>query len=563
MRKQYREPGPRFQGFASRGTPTSSGKCFTIDQSNRAQALRPIGCNSALASLAVTALLAGAPELAVAQKVQADNGAAARAGAIAHAEKMRRLFPDVGTDAQVTPPVIQQFEIDPDPGGAIATFQPNGPTVTANNAFFQNLGTNGRSCVTCHQLQDGLSISAQHVQDRFDVNADEPLFRLIDGATCPSDDVSSLSAKRKAYALLLAKGLIRIGLPMPSTNLEFKITDVDDPYGCNTNPTTGLTGSTSGTVSIYRRPSPTTNLGFLSAIMWDGRESSLFDQAVDATRIHAEGTQPPTSLQQQQIVAFEGCTRADTPEACANTPENAGVFTAQISDQKALSLSEGGANGGPIILSKQLPNFFIGINDPLGQNPTRAPFSFKIFDLYGQWASLPGRGAAIERRQSIARGEELFNTTKINITGVGGLNDALNQPSIPEAGCGTCHDAPQVGHHSVKAPLNIGVADAGAGSPPGLDISGLPVFTIWCTSGELAGRMFEVTDPGRALITGKCADIGKLKGPILRGLAARAPYFHNGSAATLSDVVDFYDQRFSIEFTAQQKADLVAFLSSL
>lgn len=75
--------------------------------------------------------------------------------------------------------------------------------------------------------------------------------------------------------------------------------------------------------------------------------------------------------------------------------------------------------------------------------------------------------------------------------------------------------------------------------------------------------MFEVTDPGRALITGQCADLGKLKGPILRGLAARAPYFHDGSAATLNDVVNLYDQRFSIGFTDQQKADLVAFLSSL
>jgi cytochrome c peroxidase len=54
-----------------------------------------------------------------------------------------------------------------------------------------------------------------------------------------------------------------------------------------------------------------------------------------------------------------------------------------------------------------------------------------------------------------------------------------------------------------------------------------------------------------------------VKGPILRGLAARAPYFHNGSAATLLDVVDFYDQRFGIGFTAQQKNDLVNFLNSL
>jgi cytochrome c peroxidase len=79
----------------------------------------------------------------------------------------------------------------------------------------------------------------------------------------------------------------------------------------------------------------------------------------------------------------------------------------------------------------------------------------------------------------------------------------------------------------------------------------------------LAGQIFQVTDLGRATITGQCADIGKLKGPILRGLAARAPYFHNGSAATLGDVVEFYDQRFSIGLTKQQKSDLVAFLKSL
>ena len=65
------------------------------------------------------------------------------------------------------------------------------------------------------------------------------------------------------------------------------------------------------------------------------------------------------------------------------------------------------------------------------------------------------------------------------------------------------------------------------------------------------------------MITGKCADIGKFKGPILRGLAARAPYFHNGSAATLRDAVNFYDTRFHIGFSGQEKADLIAFLKSL
>ncbi len=507
------------------------------------------------------ALLAGPPELAIAQNLPPASSAAARAGAIAHAQKMRRLFPEVEADTQATPPVIPQFEIDPDPSGAIASFRPNGPTVTAKNAFFQNLGSNGRSCFTCHKPEDAWSISAKHAQDRFHANTNDPLFRLFDGATCPSDDVSTLSAKRKAYSLVLAKGLIRIGLPVPSAGLEFEITDVNDPYGCNTNPTTGLTGSTAGTVSVYRRPLPSANLGFLSTIMWDGREPSLFSQAIDATLTHAQASVTPTPLQQQQIVTFEGCTQSDTAALCSNTPLSAGVFTAQIFDQ-ALSLSAGGANGGPIALSQQLPQFFIGMNDPLGQNPTGAAFSPEVFDLYSGWADSHGRGGATHRRQSIARGEEVFNTTKIDITGVAGLNDALNQPTIPGF-CGTCHDTPNAGDHSVKAPLNIGVANAGADSPPALDISGLPVFTIWCTFGPLAGQVFEVTDPARALITGKCADIGKVKGPILRGLAARAPYFHNGSAATLTDVVEFYDQRFGIGFTDQQKLDLVAFLSSL
>ena len=179
------------------------------------------------------------------------------------------------------------------------------------------------------------------------------------------------------------------------------------------------------------------------------------------------------------------------------------------------------------------------MNDPLGHNPTGAPFNPNIFDIYRPWLSARGEDEyEVERRLSIARGEEVFNTTAINITGVAGLNDALGITTI--AGfCGTCHDTPNVGDHSVKAPLDIGIADAGAKSPPGLDISGLPVFTLTCKQRPVAGQVFKVTDPGRALISGQCADIGKLKGPILRGLASRAPYFHNGSAATLRDAVKF------------------------
>ena len=296
--------------------------------------------------------------------------------------------------------------------------------------------------------------------------------------------------------------------------------------------------------------------------MWDGREPSLFSQAVDATLGHAQADEAPTPAQQQAIVAFE-----------------TGVFTAQIVDTKAGALDARGATGGPTALQRQLAGFFVGINDPLGQNPTDEPFTPTIFTLFQAWASLGARsGAPGDRgsmmvgdtllrdstpsRESVARGESFFNETPIAITGVTGLNDVLGQETI-SGFCGTCHDTPNVGNHSVKAPLNIGVANAGEDSPPGVNISGLPVFTLQCVKGPLSGQMFVVTDPGRAMIAGSCADIGKVKGPILRGLAGRAPYFHNGSAAILADVVTFYDRRFGIGLTEEQKRDLVAFLRSL
>jgi len=467
-------------------------------------------------------------------------------GAIDHAQRMR-AHADADHGSQRTPPIIKKLEIDDDPGGHIGTFQPGVATITANNAFFQNLGTNGRTCFTCHQPQSGWTVSAASVRARFaDSGGVDPIFRLVDGATCPTADVSTLSAKRRAYKLLLDKGLIRIGLPLPSApNLEFSVASVDDPHGCTTNPATGLTSPTTGIVSIYRRPLPSTNLGFLTAIMWDGREPSLAQQSIDATLGHAQADAPPTADQQKQIVDFES-----------------GIFTAQIFDDDAGGLYGRGATGGPVALSLQLSKFFVGVNDPVGLNPTGLPFDPNIFDLYRPWLNPRFGGDEAQYRLSVARGEEVFNTTKINITGVAGLNDALNLPSI--AGfCGTCHDSPNVGNHSVKAPLNIGVANAGANSPPALDISGLPVFTLQCNQGPLTGQTFVVTDPGRALISGKCADIGKVKGPILRGLAARTPYFHNGSAATLMDAVNFYDQRFDIRFTERQKEDLVNFLNTL
>ena len=134
-----------------------------------------------------------------------------------------------------------------------------------------------------------------------------------------------------------------------------------------------------------------------------------------------------------------------------------------------------------------------------------------------------------------------------------GLNDALGRPQI-QGTCTTCHDTPNVGDHSVAMALDIGLSDASQRTPD------MPLYTL---RNNATGETVQTTDPGKALITGKWADIGKFKGPILRAVSLRAPYFHNGSAATLDDVLDFYEGRFGLGLTVQERADLVAFLHAL
>lgn len=423
--------------------------------------------------------------------------------------------------AKAGPIDTQQLPV-PDPTGAFQSLTTNA-TIDTSNPFFIAQGTNGRSCASCHPHQTGWTLSPPEVMQRFlNTAGTDPVFRPVDGATCPSDDVSSVSARLTAYQLLLTKGLIRIELPVPA-GADFQVVADDTPYACND----------LQQISIYRRPLPATNLRFLTTVMWDGRESpagrSLTDdflsQANDAILGHQQASQPASAATLASIVQFE-----------------TGLYTAQVKDFAAGWLDKAGATGGTAPLLT-LP-FFTGINN---LNAQGQPQSQDVFQLYTAW-----NNSDVPERASIARGEAIFNTRVIQISGVAGLNDALGIPVITGA-CSTCHNTPSVGDHSVPGPLNIGVADASQRTPD------LPLFTVQCNDGSTV----QTTDLGRALITGKCADIGKFKGPILRGLAARAPYFHNGSAATLMDVVNFYDTRFNLGLSAQEKSDLVAFLQSL
>jgi cytochrome c peroxidase len=267
---------------------------------------------------------------------------------------------------------------------------------------------------------------------------------------------------------------------------------------------------------------------------------------------------PPIRTQvQADIVAFER-----------------NLFTAQLSIKP---LDDLGERGGPGYLAKTTASsFFIGQNDPLGKD-----FSRRVFTLFDDWEPHRHHGydakahhRLTELQQAIGKGEEIFNNRTFTITNVQGLNsakgDPLFNPADPIAGksiigtCSTCHNTPNVGNHSASLPLNTGIASAvpvdNGGQPITiLDIANLPVYTLK----SAASSVVNVTDPGRALITGKWLDVGKVKIPVLRGLAARPPYFHNGSAKDLWSVVSFYNARFNIGLTFEERRALIAFLSAL
>jgi cytochrome c peroxidase len=466
----------------------------------------------------------------------------------------------------------------PNPNGASQTYSTNGGGMDLTGPFFQSLGTNGRTCATCHQPSDAMSVSTANVQLRFLLTQGrDPIFRPVDGSNCNHNiDVSTLAGRAAAYSLLRTRGLIRIAIVVPA-NANYQVVSVNNPYGCNE----------SDVISMYRRPLPATNLRFLSAVMFDGRESSpatgttkilyanypnsllsdLAHQSVDATTGHAQGDGTrPTPAEQQAIVNFE-----------------MGLATAQAFDNRAGLLNASGANGGPPALLTQ--PFFITINSSVHPlvpafeqpgglvTPGDGQFTPAIFNPYGAWAAFPYS----DPRAAIARGQAIFNSKPINIIGVAGINDDVSTGGLVSGGipslqgtCGTCHDTPNVGNHSFPTPLNIGTGDPSLSNPSvdlgGLDISYLPSITV-CktdpTTGSPTSTCKTTSDLGQALIDGNFDHVGKIKGPILRGLSARAPYFHNGSARTLLDAVRFYETRFGLALTPQEESDLVAFLRSL
>jgi hypothetical protein len=463
----------------------------------------------------------------------------------------------------------------PNATGALGILNTAGTIDTRGHPFFEPLGTNGRGCVTCHQPSDAMALSVETVRERWEATqGTDPLFAAVDGRNCPHLPAGDPAA----HSLILNRGLIRVALPWPPRDargeplpVEFSLEVVRDPTGCNTHPEYGLT-SPQPTVSVYRRPRPAANTKYLTHhnfgvgplfaksglpavrdpetglptsmnMMADARAPTLKVQAQDAARGHLQLPRGLSPDALERIVAFE-----------------AQIYAAQSFDSGAGDLALAGPGFGPANLAAAEAGV-------LGNNTSRF-----VFPIDRDALLAPGADEATrEARAAIARGHDVFMFRTFFIRDSMHLNSVgLGNPV--KRTCSTCHGMHMTGMDVANGWMDIGTTNLPWAretplNPWTSEKPELPLFKVTCNADipphPFLGRVIYTQDPGRALVSGKCNDVGAIVMQQFRGLAARAPYFSNGSAATLRELVDFYDRRYDIGYSEQEKRDLVAFLSAL
>lgn len=459
--------------------------------------------------------------------------------------------------------VLPEFDAFDSVDGTVGVLNASGPVNTEGHPFFRPLGTNGRACVSCHQPAWGMSVSAVGLDDRWrETDGKDPVFAAYDGSNCPSLPQD----KESSHSLLLKRGLFRIPLAWPPKNadgspkhVEFTIEVVRDPTGCNTSPQYGLK-SAQPTISVYRRPRSAANLKYVIAggqaivlktgmladldpdtgkpssmnIMSDAREPSLRAQAMDAIMGHEQASVSPSRQQLDRIIEYE---------SQVYTAQQAHIF------------------GGPLAVAGGPPGLGVAA---LRDHKAGAPGDEHdpVFGLFNMW-----KGNDFYR-SSVARGADIFMSRQFWVRDAAHMNaHGFGNPA--KLTCAGCHEAPMSGGGLSAGWIDVGTTTFPTWTEPSTwaDASELPVFKITCAKDAdphpYLGRTIYTTDPGRALISGKCADVGSIVMQQLRGLAARAPYFANGSAKTLREVVDFYDRRFDMKLGDTEKDDLINFLGAL
>jgi hypothetical protein len=415
--------------------------------------------------------------------------------------------------------------------GVAETFHTSG-AIDFTNPFFQALGTNPRTCATCHSPNQGWTMTSEANKQLFkDTDGLAPLFNLVDQGTRPDADISTKHARKVTFTPnTINLGVTRFTRNIPAT-AEFTVAP-EDPSGFST-PTQVLN---------FRRPTATANESKVSSILNTSGPVQDIPVTLAGLMSGAAGLH-----EQRDLVANP----VPTDVRNAGRDFMFGVFLAQIIDNQAGRLDEGGALGGPANLAT-FP-FTLGMNDPMAPG-----FNRKVFNIFDAWEVFAVNGhhndCDGEAKASIYRGQEIFNFNEFVISGVPGFTD-LSGTETPITGtCSTCHNTPNVGGHSVIRMMDIGTADEPNCSP------GLPILAVTKKTDPSVTR--RICDMGRGG-NGVWADLAKFRVPPLRGLAARPPYFHDGQARNIRAAIRYHEQRFNIDLGHGKRKDLEAFLGAL
>ena len=501
-----------------------------------------------------------------------------------------------GAVAEV-PSIFKPF---PDDSGKVQSATAD-ETLNATNKFFDaSVGTNGQACVTCHQPTQGFTIHVSVIDSTFTASGGtDPLFRPNDTANNPH----TTTATADDYSLFLNMGAARIGKTLPSSTIaNFTVVAADpatdakfaapDHFPLTTDPQ----HPGAKTLSLFRRPLVNTNVHLDSSVLWDGRDSittiatSQVPKAIQSLLTTSNGGNcagcPGTNPAVNQDIAnfmlgvftdqvFDTAAGTDAAGNCTLTPPGTICGAGRTFAQ--------GAQAGV----HNLLQLALGPNVPC-TNTLESPCVANVpgYDLFDAWANLPLDGEVEDdnlrnaARRSVFRGQQLFNTAVLNVPP--DLQALLGTTTH----CTGCHATRNIGNNPSAAffarvgtdsldIINQLLSQSNLSSATLADlaiykqeVSELPQYCLRPTSsvssapcGSGPGDVV-TTDPGRAMVSGNIADAGKFKPPILRGLAARSPYFHAGTAQNIQMLIHFYNARFQIGLSEDQVNDLGSFLEA-
>jgi cytochrome c peroxidase len=458
-------------------------------------------------------------------------------------------------------------------GGIADDADPHAATVTADlkrghhhpldgEELFETAfpGTNGRSCASCHVREDHTGLTPAHVTALLAEDPSDPLFNPIDA----DDPLAAVPTYEH-----LKKGLVRVILNLPD-NMDL----IDFAGNVVTPP--------DRTLAVWRAVPSVENTAITAPYQYDGRKTTLQEQAQAAIIDHSQGGQVAAKKLDAIAEFQEGLFTSNRAKKVAKKlakgvpvdeikrPElDMELTPAQERGRDVYDLACEACHGGATTLqvtNREIHDLAFVQLKPDGN---------VLFDTSVQ----PPRAVLLPQPDN-----EFLNVGFANLSYLGQIFGDLFGPrfnstvALPQYRYRFYTDGTRSVPKVDLPPVPVTVSGSPFDLRAALDENGAPIV-----GPNFLPQLFS-TDPGRAATTGDPADFEAFDMPQLRGVANTAPYFHDNSAETLRDAVDLYS-RFILPFfaplnlpavlppegggffpeslTPEQKSDLLEFLAIL